>query len=312
MAISDTSPIPSLSEETRFWRKVNGRWRQVYGGMEEQGFSLEFHDFAISEPLQWDESFHDLSLEICFNLHGEATLRRGAQTLELKDNEIAIYTVPATRPRAIRKPVARHCFYTLEFSVRWLRENLRQSLDHLKPEIRQFISRPNRARAHVERFTLPPSMIPMRIDLLAPPVPEAACSAWYYGKVFEILALTLYRQPEAFSASEGRNRERAERARVLIEKNFDNPPSLAELAEEAQCSPFHLSRTFKQELGISITHYQRAIRMEKAALFLRQGKSVTETAMAVGYSNVSAFIKGFDQHHCTTPARWIALWQNGN
>lgn len=303
-------PISSDSSHENFvWKQVKGRWRLVHGGMLRQGFSLEFHDFSIKEPLDWSASFHEHSMEICINLHGDASFRRGATTLALRDNQYAVYTVPNTKPGAIRNPIGHHCFYTLEFSRDWLRENLQHSMDRLKPQIRQFILRPDRARAFVECSSMPPAMIPIRIDLLAPPVSEGARDAWYYGKIFEILALTVYQQPSPPSAIEQRNRERVEHTRALIEHSINNPPSLPILARESGCSPFHLSRMFKSMLGISISDYQRASRMEKAAVHLRSGKSVAETAEAVGYSNVSAFIKAFFGHHFTTPSRWAALWR---
>jgi AraC-like DNA-binding protein len=309
--MSTKNQISSLhvGDERALWEQVKGRWQLVHGGMLRQGFSLEFHDFSERRPLNWSESFHEHSLEICVNLHGSATFRRGASTMRLSDNEVAIYTVPTGNGlSAIREAGGHHYFYTLEFSRDWLRENLRHSQDRLKPEIRRFITRPDRSRAHVECFTLPPAMIPIRIDLLAPPIPDAARDAWYFGKAFEILALTVYEQAKFVRPTERRNRERAEKARALIDHSFENPPTLDELAKEAGCSPFHLSRMFKHELGVCISDYQRAIRMEKAAEFLREGMSVTETATAVGYSNVSAFIKTFGSHHCTTPSRWASLW----
>ncbi len=295
-------------QERLVWEQTKGRWRLVHGDMLERGFSLEFHDFSLKAPLDWSASFHEQTVEICINLHGGATIKRGSSLHQLADNEVAVYTVPGHRPQAVRQPEGHHCFYTLEFSCEWLRKHLAPSLHQLKPEILHFLERPDRARAYVERFALPLPMIPIRIDLLAPPVSEAASDAWYFGKIFEILALTIFKPRDAIPAARRRNRERAEIAKALVESTFENPLTLEDLAREAGCSPYHLSRTFHREFGISISLYLRAVRMEKAAEYLRQGMSVTETSVAVGYSNVSAFIKTFGLHHCTTPARWAAAW----
>ncbi len=300
--------IQSAESEVDVWEKAGGRWRLVHGGMLERGVSLEFHDFALDAPLDWGASFHEQSLEVCINLHGSATLRRGSTTVDLGDNEVAVYTVPASRPSALRAVEGHHCFYTLEFSCEWLRRHLHVFRYRLKPEILRFIERPSRARAFVERFPLPPAMIPLRIDLLAPPVPDGAQDAWYFGKIFEILASTIFRADQAMSGNDLRIRERVERARARLERDFENPPSLEDLGREADCSGFYLSRLFKQELGVSIPSYLRATRMEKAAAYLRKGMSVTDTAVAVGYSSVSAFIKAFGEYHQTTPSRWIAVW----
>lgn len=285
------------------------RRRLVHGDMIRQGVCLEFHDFSLASPLDWTGTFHAHSLEICLNLHGDATLRRGSKALSLQNNECAVMTVPTTRPATERTPLGRHCFYTLRFTREWLKDHLRNSLDRLKPEIRHFVLRPTRARAYIECFPLPTAMIPMRIDLIAPPVPEGARDAWYFGKIFEIIALTLYEPAKAGSPVEERNRHRVERARELIQRSIENPPALDALAREADCSPFHLSRMFKQALGISISDYQRAARMEAAAAHLRAGKSVGVTSELVGYRSVSAFINAFGTHHRTTPSHWAALWR---
>ncbi len=303
-----TSSVQSADSEVDVWKKTGGRWKLVHGGMLECGVSLEFHDFALGRLARLGGQFSRAELEICINLHGSATLQRGATSIGLGDNEVAIYTVPASRPLAVRAVEGHHCFYTLEFSCEWLRRHMKDFRGRLKPEILHFIERPSRARAFVERLPLPPAMIPLRVDLLAPPVPAGAQDAWYFGKIFEILALTVFRSDQAMSGNDLRIRERVERARARLARDFENPPSLQDLGREADCSAFYLSRLFKQELGVSIPSYLRATRMEKAAAYLRKGMSVTDTAVAVGYNSVSAFIKAFGEHHRTTPSRWIAVW----
>lgn len=91
-----------------------------------------------------------------------------------------------------------------------------------------------------------------------------------------------------------RNRERVERACYLIERDLENPPSLEMLGAQVGCSPFYLSRIFTQETRASIPKFIRMKRIEKACELLRTGKmNVTEAAMAVGYSSLSAFNKAF-------------------
>lgn len=304
----ETTDLSDSKSEAGIWGRLPARWRLVHGGLRSNGASIEFHDFALSEPFDWSSSFHEQTLEICINLHGAATMQRGAEHFHLRDNEIAVYTVAARKPRAQRLPGGHHCFYAIELSCAWLRKHLGDSRSRLKPAVLQFIERPTRAQSFVEVRPLPPAMIPLRIDLLAPPVPAGAQDAWYFGKIFEILALTVFRAERATSENDLRIRERVERARARLDRDFENPPSLRDLGREANCSEFYLSRLFKQELGVSISTYLRATRMEKAAANLRTGMSVTDTAIAVGYNSVSAFIKAFGEYHRTTPSRWIAVW----
>ena len=91
-------------------------------------------------------------------------------------------------------------------------------------------------------------------------------------------------------------RERVERVVALLRKNLVEPLRLEEIGREVGCSPFHLSRTFSREVGMSIPQYLRKLRMERAAELLRSGKyNVTEAALEVGYSSLSHFSQAFCQ-----------------
>lgn len=62
------------------------------------------------------------------------------------------------------------------------------------------------------------------------------------------------------------------------------------------CSPFHLSRGFSQEVGLTIQQYLRGIRLERAAELLRTGQcNVTEAAFEVGYNSLSHFSSSFHE-----------------
>ncbi len=306
------SPSNSLHDSAAP-RKETDRCRShhIYGGLHQYGFNVEFCDFSLKTPFRWGDTFADHSLQICINLHGDTTVEQGGRTAVFGDNKVAVYTVGEEKPKVTREARGHHCFYTLTFSRQWLFKHMRLSMDFLKPEVRHFIEHPQDPHSFFEWFTLPLPLIPCRIDLLAPPVHPAARETWYYGKIFEILALAIYVKEDAKDATEMRNRERADRVRSLIEEDYQNLGSLKMLAKAAKCSPFHLSRIFKKVYGISISDYHQAIRMEKASEFLRGGMTVTETSSTVGYSNISAFIAAFSRYHQTTPSRWLASWKKG-
>ena len=159
---------------------------------------------------------------------------------------------------------------------------------------------------YLEIRALPASLLSTRVQFVEPPVPTPARDTWYLGRVYEILSQTIYpdgNPAELFCQRHQRsNRERVERARFLIERDLENPPSLDMLAQEVGCSPFYLSRIFAQETGASIPKFLRLKRMEKAAELLRTGRSnVTEAAVAVGYASLSAFNKAFLEHFGCCP-----------
>lgn len=144
---------------------------------------------------------------------------------------------------------------------------------------------------------MPTGLLSLRGDFVEPRVAATATAAWYGAKILEVLAQTVFREDEPNAPLPRHvrvNRERVERARYLLERDLENPPSLEMLAADLQVSPFHLSRLFTDETGMSIPKFLRLRRMEIAAELLREGKkSVTEIAMMVGYSSLSSFNRAF-------------------
>jgi AraC-like DNA-binding protein len=89
-------------------------------------------------------------------------------------------------------------------------------------------------------------------------------------------------------------RDRVQRTKELLTRDLANPPTLEILGQEVGCSPFHLSRIFSREVGLTIPQFLRNLRMERAAELLRSGRyNVTEAATEVGYASLSHFSKAF-------------------
>ncbi len=303
------SGMETVLQEQPLWKQVEGLWKPLYGGFAEQGVSIEWHDFRVSDPLIWSESFHPNSLEVCLNYTGTAQLREGGKLHHLGNEQVAVYTTRDQFPHAVRNADSMHRFLTLELSVDFLRGQFAAVLDGLQPGVRRFLENPEKLNPWLELSSLPTPLLSVRAGLLEPPVHQAALPVWYQGKILEILSLILFRpdQPnELFCERHKRlNRERIERVRYLLQRDLENPPSLDMLAKEVECSPFYLSRLFAEETGVSLPKYLRLMRVEKAAeLISENGMSVTDAAMAVGYSSLSAFHKAFVERHGVSPSQF--------
>lgn len=102
-----------------------------------------------------------------------------------------------------------------------------------------------------------------------------------------------------------RRRELVEAARLVLSRSVDAPPSLVELAEALNCSPFHLSRTFRATTGIGLRHYVRRLRLLLAADRLRQGeRDLTSVALDLGFYDHSHFTNAFRRELGVPPSRW--------
>jgi len=291
-------PTPSGTAEAVAWTGIKGVWRPLDGSFFDGGVSVEWHDFRVDADMDWARSFHPGCLEICLNFSGVGMLQDGAKEQRLEAGNVALYTTQPGRPEARRKAGSWHRFLTLEMGREFLRTHFGASRDRLKPPVIAFMESTGAPPAWLEIAALPPSLLGTRAEMLQPPVPAGARSMWYRAKVLEILAQTLFvtdRTGELFCHRHQRqNRERIDRACYLLDRDLENPPSLEMLAQEVGCSPFHLSRIFAEIAGMSIPRYLRTKRIERAAELLQSGKAnVTEAAMSVGYSSLSAFNRAF-------------------
>ena len=87
--------------------------------------------------------------------------------------------------------------------------------------------------------------------------------------------------------------ESIEKAVAFIETHLTEEWSLETLAREAGYSPYHFARRFRKATGRSVMEYVRDKRIDAAAERLRQGKTVMETALSVGFDTHAGFTKAF-------------------
>jgi AraC family transcriptional regulator len=89
----------------------------------------------------------------------------------------------------------------------------------------------------------------------------------------------------------------------LMRARLSQDISLDELAAEAQLSPFHFARMFKQSVGVPPRVYLTRLRVEKACELLEQTDlSVTEIALEVGYSSNQVLARIFLKHMRLSPS----------
>ncbi len=100
--------------------------------------------------------------------------------------------------------------------------------------------------------------------------------------------------------------------RVLdhIERNLDRPISLAELAGIAHFSRFHFHRIFAAVVGETPGQFVLRLRLERAAraLLVEPRISVTEVAMAGGFSSPATFARAFKEAFSMSSTEWRASY----
>lgn len=93
-------------------------------------------------------------------------------------------------------------------------------------------------------------------------------------------------------------------ASEFIHDHYSRDISLADIAEAAHLSPFHLARQFKKSTGMTPHQYLVAVRVNSARSLLSAGagaKSLADVAAAVGFSDQSHLTRHFKRLLGLTP-----------
>jgi AraC-like DNA-binding protein len=280
------------------WDALGGGWECLHGGFCEEGVSVEWHDFACAEPRDWARSFHPDSLELCLNLSGHARLASGPESALFGPGTAGFYCAGDPALAAWRLPGERHQFLTLEYPRSFLRQHLRGQQAALHPVVRHALNPAAGGGEISPVLGLTPPLRARMERLRQPPVTGPARGVWYHGQALALMAEFFFQSDQTSAPANSRQRqvarERVQRVIQILGRHLDEPPSLEALGREVGCSPYHLSRTFSREMGLTLPQYLRQIRMERAAELLKSGRfNVTEAALEVGYASLSHFSHAF-------------------
>lgn len=137
------------------------------------------------------------------------------------------------------------------------------------------------------------------------PMPPACPQALVgYGLAITLLGYAFtHGTPARATPHKHRGLEAAKRALLA---QFDQSPSLTELAAISGLSLTQFKTLFRQHYGCAPYTLFQTHRMEYARTLLRT-KNVTETAMELGYSNISHFSAAFQRQFGCAPSQWQRL-----
>ena len=97
--------------------------------------------------------------------------------------------------------------------------------------------------------------------------------------------------------------QRVLRVVLHVGARLDADLSLARLSRLAHLSPYHFQRVFAAATGESCKQHVRRLRLERAALELRDTeRAIAGIALDAGYADVPSFYRAFGAHFGTSPA----------
>jgi AraC-like DNA-binding protein len=91
-------------------------------------------------------------------------------------------------------------------------------------------------------------------------------------------------------------------ARELMDSDPTAQHSLWNLSSQVSMSPFRFARVFRELMGMPPHKYLVRLRLVRARDRLQEGMSVTDVCYAVGFNNLSHFIRSFHGYFGVTPS----------
>jgi len=92
--------------------------------------------------------------------------------------------------------------------------------------------------------------------------------------------------------------------RTVLEDDFARNVTLDELGHLTELNPFTLLRAFRRTYGLPPHAYQLQVRMRHAKRFLREGETLTQTALRAGFADQSHFGRHFRRTFGVTPGQY--------
>ena len=181
---------------------------------------------------------------------------------------------------------------------------------HYEPEVREGIEsalgRRLRVAPPVARRTDRLAYLRHRL-LAASRGPEAATAVPdVAGEILAAIGGTEGAETTAPPLSDGhvaRYARRVEAARALYAAQYAEALTLDGVARAVGMSPFHFCRVFRALVGEPPHRHLRRVRLREAAARLEAGAGVTDTCHAVGFNNLSHFIRAFREAYGVAPGR---------
>jgi len=130
----------------------------------------------------------------------------------------------------------------------------------------------------------------------------------YLETLTQTLAVHLLRQHttlphRALPAQHDQLTDRLRRILEFIDTHLHQRLTLADIAAEVHLSPYHLTRSFKQAMGLSLHQYVIKRRVERGFHLLESGDyTIAEVAWLVGFADHSHFTRHFKHQYGIPPS----------
>ena len=133
-------------------------------------------------------------------------------------------------------------------------------------------------------------------------------NALYLAGLFTCLVSWLFLRTGAAEKEDGTIRE----ALRYLDGHLSEPLTLAMLAKRFCMSESAFQHKIREQTGYSFRDYRNRQRIVRARRLLLEGRSVTETAMELGFNSADYFSSVFRKYHAVTPTQWLKEDRSGD
>ena len=224
LALGTAAASSPSSYEQPFWQRAGASWRQLAGGIFRDGFSFEWHELEPSVDLNWANSFHPASVEICLNLQGSGWVTADGTRMSFGPDTVAFFAINGGHLKAQRLAGQHHQFLSVEFSLAFLQCRLTPHAAHLHPLIGRCLAGDSPVAGYSDFSPLTHRHRDLLKSLLHPPVLAAAQRLWYESKALEFAAEFFFSASEAEPLCTRAQRlaaERVARAKAVLLETAD-------------------------------------------------------------------------------------------
>lgn len=139
-------------------------------------------------------------------------------------------------------------------------------------------------------------------EIMTDNLPKNTCEEFVLGKLFVIFS-HIFNEVDTSPSYEKQISD-------YIKANYMNQISVEAIADMIGLDRRYMSKLFKQKIGMTVREFLINTRLNAAKKYLKQGKSVAETALLSGYTDVFNFSKMFKKIYGMSPKKYAAVNQN--
>ena len=90
----------------------------------------------------------------------------------------------------------------------------------------------------------------------------------------------------------------------VIETSYADRITLHTLSAALNRQSAYLGHLFRKEVGMSVRQWVTRVRLQRAALLIRDGVKIEAVALSVGYRSKKNFYRQFKRQFATTPSQF--------